>query len=147
MTAETRKALSGLLAGTVFGIGLGISQMANPEKVLAFLDLFGDWDPSLLFTMAAAVLVTFIGYRLVLHRGPVFGGALHLPGNTQIDRRLIGGAAIFGVGWGLAGYCPGPAVTGLASGSVEPYYFLAAMFAGSQFERIWLAQKVARATR
>ena len=132
--------LSGLFAGAVFGLGLAVSQMANPEKVLAFLDVFGDWDPSLLFTMGSAVLVTLAGYRWVLQRGPVFEGELHLPTNTQIDRQLLTGAAIFGVGWGMAGYCPGPAVTGIASGMAEPFIVIAAMLAGTQFERLWLVR-------
>ena len=141
MSRAIKVPLSGLLAGTIFGAGLGVSQMANPEKVLGFLDVFGNWDPSLLFTMASAVLVTFAGYRWVLHHGPVFEDKLHLPSNTQVDRRLILGAAIFGVGWGLAGYCPGPAVTGIASGTAEPFIFLAALIAGNQIERLWLVQR------
>lgn len=132
--------LSGLLAGTVFGMGLAVSQMANPEKVIAFLDIFGNWDPSLLFTMAAAVMTTFVGYRWVLHRGAIFETKLQLPTNTVVDRRLLVGAAVFGIGWGMAGYCPGPAVTGLASGIAEPFIFLVAMLAGSQVERLWLVR-------
>lgn len=130
--------LTGLVSGTVFGLGLSLSQMANPEKILAFLDIFGDWDPSLLLTMAASILVTSIGYRIVLHKGPIFTGQFHLPMRSDIDSRLLIGAAIFGVGWGLAGYCPGPAITSLTSGSSEPLIFLAAMIAGSQLERLWL---------
>ena len=130
--------LTGLVSGVVFGLGLSLSQMTNPEKILAFLDIFGNWDPSLLFTMAASVLVTSIGYRIVLHKGPIFNGQLHLPTRSDIDTRLLLGSAIFGVGWGLAGYCPGPAITGLTSGLSEPVVFMAAMIAGSQLERLWL---------
>ena len=144
MSRALSATLSGVLAGTIFGVGLGVSQMANPEKVLAFLDVFGAWDPSLLVTMAAALIVTFAGYRWVLHKGPVFEDELHLPHNTQVDRRLLIGAAIFGTGWGLAGYCPGPALTGLASGLLEPVIFLLAMLAGSQLERLWLVRHPTR---
>ncbi|MBT8135555.1 MAG: YeeE/YedE family protein [Gammaproteobacteria bacterium] len=138
MTRNFAAPLSGLVAGIIFGAGLGISEMANPEKVLAFLDVLGNWDPSLLFTMGGAVGVTFLGYRLVLHRGPVFEQQPHLPTKTDIDRQLLAGAAVFGIGWGLAGYCPGPAVTGLGSGVLEPVLFVAAMLVGSQVERLWL---------
>ena len=134
---KTRMAwnFSSLVAGIVFGLGLSISQMTNPEKVLSFLDLFGDWDPSLLFTMGSAVVVTFLGYRMVLNRGPVFGDKLHLPGKSDIDIRLLSGALIFGVGWGLAGYCPGPAITGISSGLTEPVIFVAAMVLGALTEK------------
>ena len=141
MNTRVSLPLAGLLSGTVFGLGLSVSQMANPEKVLSFLDIFGRWDPSLLFTMAAAIIVTSIGYRLVFHRGPVLGGKLHLPTRSDIDTRLLLGSAIFGVGWGLAGYCPGPAVTGITTGLLEPVLFLTAMIAGSQLERLWLMRR------
>ena len=127
--------LSGLVAGIVFGLGLSISQMTNPEKVQSFLDLFGNWDPSLLFTMGSAVVVTFLGYRMVLNRGPVFGEKLHLPGKSDIDMRLLSGALIFGVGWGFAGYCPGPAITGISGGLTEPVIFVAAMVLGAFAEK------------
>jgi len=117
--------------GLVFGLGLVVSMMMDPLKVLSFLDVAGDWDPSLLLVMAAALVVTTLGYRLVLRRaGPVMGERFHLPGLKDIDARLIGGAALFGVGWGIVGFCPGPAVTAL---TVEPQrvgLFLLAMVAG-----------------
>ena len=122
--------LAGLLAGTVFGLGLAVSQMTNPEKVLNFLDVLGTWDPSLIFTMGGAVVVTFIGYRLVIGGRPLFAAEQQVPTNRVIDTRLVTGAAIFGLGWGMAGYCPGPAVTGLASGRLEPVLFLAAVYVG-----------------
>ena len=125
-----RTTLAGLLAGAVFGLGLGVSQMTNPEKVLNFLDLIGTWDPSLIFTMGGAVIVTFIGYRLVIGGTPLFAAEQQVPTNRAIDTRLVTGAAIFGMGWGMAGYCPGPAVTGLASGSLEPVLFLGAVYVG-----------------
>jgi uncharacterized membrane protein YedE/YeeE len=133
--------LIGLLSGLIFGVGLGIAQMTNPEKVIAFLDLAKDWDPSLVFTMAAAVMVSILGYRWILKRGPVLSDRLYLPTRSDVDRRLILGSAIFGIGWGLAGYCPGPAVTALTSGSSEPIVFLAAMLAGSQLERLGLLRR------
>ena len=120
-----------LLAGTLFGLGLAISQMINPRKVLAFLDITGDWDPSLAFTMGGALLVTAAGYRLVLRRpGPVLAASFHLPAKTTVDGRLLAGAALFGVGWGLGGYCPGPAISALALGTAEPWIFIIAMLAG-----------------
>lgn len=109
--------------------------MTNPEKVLAFLTLLSDWDPSLLLVMAAAVVVTFIGYRFALRRGPLFAARHRLPSKQKLDKRLLIGAAMFGIGWGLAGYCPGPAVAGLLSGSLEPIIFLTALLAGSEVAR------------
>lgn len=120
-----------LLAGVLFGAGLSVSQMINPQKVQAFLDLAGDWDPSLALTMAGALLVTAIGYRLVLKRPrPLLGDAFQLPAQQLIDRRLLLGAALFGIGWGLGGYCPGPAIAALALGTLEPWLFMGAMLVG-----------------
>ena len=102
------KNLTSLLTGCIFGLGLAISQMINPEKVIAFLDIFGDWDPSLALVLFAAVVVSFLGFRLTIKQPqPVFGEAFHIPTRRDFNRPLILGAAIFGVGWGLAGYCPG----------------------------------------
>ena len=101
--------LMNLLLGLLFGVGLVVSGMSDPAKVLNFLDLAGTWDPSLAFVMAGGVLVAFVGYRLVFSRGkPLLDGAFHLPTSTKIDGRLVAGAAIFGIGWGLGGFCPGP---------------------------------------
>lgn len=127
--------VAALLAGTVFGLGLGVAQMTNPEKVLAFLTLTSAWDASLLLVMGAAVAVTVLGYRIVLRRKPIFATRHSLPTRQTIDKRLLGGAALFGIGWGLAGYCPGPALAGLLSGSSEPLVFLAALLAGSELAR------------
>ncbi len=140
MNAKITFPLAGLLCGSVFGLGLAVSQMTNPEKVLGFLDVFGHWDPSLLMTMLGAVVVTTIGYRVVLHRGSVLKGVLHLPTRSDIDTRLLLGSAIFGIGWGLAGYCPGPVLTGIANDIREPLVFIVAMIAGSQLEKLWLRQ-------
>ena len=120
--------------GLIFGLGLVIAGMSNPAKVLNFLDVAGIgsgvWDPSLAFVLAGAIAVTFVGYKLVLRRGqPIFGETFHLPTAQDIDARIIAGPAIFGIGWGLAGFCPGPAFTALTSG-VPAAIFVAAMLAG-----------------
>jgi uncharacterized membrane protein YedE/YeeE len=124
-------ALSALAAGILFGLGLAISQMTNPAKVLAFLDIAGDWDPSLALVMAGAVAVSFIAFRVakVRHR-PFFGDTFQLPTRRDIDMPLIAGSILFGVGWGLVGFCPGPAITALVSGQGKVFLFLAAMLAG-----------------
>jgi uncharacterized membrane protein YedE/YeeE len=123
--------LYALLAGFVFGIGLLLSGLANPAKVLAFLDLAGGWDPSLLFVMGGALLVTAPAFALAARRGRTLGGApLQLPPKGRIDRRLVLGSLVFGIGWGLAGYCPGPALVSLAWGGVKPLLFVGAMVAG-----------------
>ena len=131
--------------GLIFGLGLLISGMSNPAKVLNFLDVggiaTGTWDASLAFVMAGAVAVTFIGYKLVLKRSqPIFGGKFHLPGKAEIDPRIIVGPAIFGVGWGLAGFCPGPAFTALGFGTKAALLFVAAMLAGMVLAR-WIARR------
>jgi uncharacterized membrane protein YedE/YeeE len=119
------------LSGLLFGLGLVVSGMADPAKVLNFLDIAGIWDPSLAFVLAGATGTTFVGYRLVLaRRRPLFAPAFQLPTATRIDGRLLTGAAIFGVGWGLAGFCPGPAVTSLALGAPGTLAFVPAMLVG-----------------
>lgn len=126
-----------LLVGLLFGVGLVISGMANPAKVLNFLDLFGTWDPSLAFVMGGAVAVAFVGFRLVLGRGrPVFDTTFHLPTKQDIDRPLVLGAALFGIGWGLGGFCPGPAFVALGLGAPGTYAFVPAMLVG-----IWAARR------
>lgn len=113
-----RQIVTALVAGLIFGIGLCISGLANPAKVLNFLDVAGTWDPSLLCVMAGAAGTTALGYRLVLRRqAPLLGGSFQLPTSVDIDWRLAVGAAIFGIGWGLCGICPGPAVVAL---TIEP---------------------------
>ncbi len=120
-----------LLAGVLMGLGLAVSGMINPAKVLNFLDLAGDWDPTLVIVMASALLTTMVGYRLVLRREtPLFAASYSLPGRREIDLRLITGAALFGFGWGLAGFCPGPAIAALTSLRAEPFIFVAAMAVG-----------------
>jgi uncharacterized membrane protein YedE/YeeE len=130
--------LVNLSLGLLFGVGLVVSGMSDPAKVLNFLDVFGNWDPSLAFVMAGAVLVAFAGYRLVLKRNrPVMAGTFHLPTKTDFDRRLVAGAAIFGIGWGLGGFCPGPAFTALGLARPGVLVFLPAMVAG-----IWVARSL-----
>ena len=123
--------ISALIAGLVVGLGLVISEMTNPAKVLAFLDILGDWDPSLAFVMGAALLVTAVGYRLVWTRQqPIFAERFQVPGNRQIDTQLAIGALLFGIGWGLVGLCPGPAISALSFGGTPILVFMAAMAAG-----------------
>lgn len=121
-----------LVAGGLFGLGLSVSQMINPAKVIGFLDVSGGWDPSLALVLIAAVAVSSVGYRLALRRTQPFSAdVFHLPTRKNVDLRLTTGALIFGIGWGLAGYCPGPAIVAAAIGHAEPYLFIAAMIAGS----------------
>lgn len=120
-----------LLAGLVFGIGLIISGMTDPSKVIGFLDLAGAWDPSLGFVMGGAILVGLVAFRFAARRDrTLLGDAMRLPTATHIDRRLVLGGLAFGAGWGLAGYCPGPALASLASGGSKPLIFAGAMVAG-----------------
>lgn len=128
----------GFASGLVFGLGLIVSGMADPAKVLNFLDLAGTWDPSLAFVMGGAVVVTFIGYRLVLARkAPLLMGSFDVPASKQIDLSLVGGAAMFGIGWGIGGFCPGPALTALPLLAPGTLVFVSAMFIG-----LWAGQRV-----
>ena len=125
------KALMALLAGTVFGVGLAMSGMTDTAKVLGFLDITGAWDPDLMFVMGGAVAVTLACFPLVLKKtGPVFGDSFQVPTNRVIDRRLLTGAALFGLGWGIYGYCPGPALSALVYGDIKTVLFVLAMLAG-----------------
>lgn len=126
--------------GLIFGVGLIVSGMSDPAKVLNFLDVggipAGTWDASLAFVMAGAVAVTFVGFGRVLKRArPFFAERFYLPTRADIDRRIVIGPAIFGIGWGLAGFCPGPALTALGFGSSSAFVFVAAMFAGMVLAR------------
>jgi len=123
--------ITAFLAGLIFGTGLILSGMTNPAKVLAFLDVTGLWDPSLAFVMVGAILVAAIGFRFAGERGrSLFGGRLHIPGAIGIDKRLVLGSLTFGAGWGLVGYCPGPAIAALAVGGKPTLMFIGAMVAG-----------------
>lgn len=123
--------LAALVAGLIFGLGLTISQMINPQKVLGFLDFTGNWDPSLALVMASALATTFVGYRFVLRAPePLFADRFRLPERKDIDTRLVVGAGTFGAGWGLVGLCPGPAIAILTLSGGEGLTFAAAMIAG-----------------
>ena len=131
------KVISSFAVGLLFGLGLLVSQMANPAKVLAFLDIFGDWDPSLALVMAGAVVISALGYVLARRRGtPVLATKLEIPTRRELDPRLILGAAIFGIGWGLVGLCPGPALTILTIAPWQAGLFVAAMLAGMALFRL-----------
>ena len=133
------------VSGLLFGLGLVVSGLINPAKVLNFLDITGTWDASLALTMAAAVVTTGLGYRLALAKpAPLFGGSFHVPTATAIDARLITGAALFGIGWGTVGYCPGPAIAALSGGSVSTFVFVAAMLAGMATARAGAVANFAR---
>lgn len=135
------------IAGLLFGAGVTVSGMVNPMKVLNFMDIAGQWDPTLLFVMGAGLAVTFIGYRLVLARAkPVFAAAFTLPSSRLIDARLVGGAALFGIGWGLTGFCPGPAIASLAFRHWQSYLFVAAMVAGMIAARYIIARPASGGT-
>ena len=124
--------LVALATGLLFGLGLGFAQMIDPQRVIGFLDVTGNWDPTLAFVMGGAVAVTVASFRLILRRpAPVLGGKFFVPNRGDIDRPLVLGAALFGVGWGLGGYCPGPAIAALGLGTANPVVFLIAMVLGS----------------
>jgi uncharacterized membrane protein YedE/YeeE len=119
------------LIGVIFGTGIVLSGMANPAKVINFFDIAGTWDPSLAFVMGGALIVTAIGYRVVFGRErPLYEGRFNLPTARNLDARLIGGSALFGVGWGISGFCPGGALPALGTGIPEVFIFTAAMLAG-----------------
>ena len=129
--------ISAFACGLLFGLGLIVSQMVNPAKVLAFLDIFGNWDPSLALVMGAAVAVSALGYVIARQRRtPLFAPRLEISTRRDLDPRLIGGAALFGVGWGLAGFCPGPALVALTFGPLHVFVFVAAMIAGMALFRV-----------
>ncbi|MBU4531311.1 MAG: YeeE/YedE family protein [Hoeflea sp.] len=127
-----QKLISSGLIGAIFGLGIAISGMANPAKVLNFFDVAGTWDPSLIFVMGGALITTALGYLLVFgaRKKPVFDAEFHLPGNKAIDSRLIAGSATFGIGWGIAGFCPGGAIPALGFGGVSVIAFTGAMVIG-----------------
>ena len=126
-----------LLAGALFGLGLAVSGMTDPDKVLNFLDIAGRWDPSLALVMGGALAVALPGFAWVRRRGVAFAGDAIPPGPApRLDARLLVGSTLFGIGWGIAGYCPGPALASLAHGALEPMVFVLALLAGSQAARV-----------
>lgn len=142
------------LIGLVFGVGIMISGMANPAKVLNFFDFAGSWDPSLIFVMGGALVTTFIGYRFVLPRqqdaqpvaNPLMDVRFHLPTKRSLDARLIGGSALFGIGWGIAGFCPGGALPALGTGIPAVLIFTAALLAGIFLAKFAMKLVAGRAT-
>ncbi len=137
---------SALLLGLLFGVGILLSGMGNPAKVLNFFDVAGAWDPSLAFVMGGALLVNTIGTRVALARGkPLLDSVFHMPQRTQIDAPLLGGAAVFGLGWGMSGFCPGGLLPVLGLGRVEPLLFFAGLIFGMLAARFAQARGVASA--
>jgi uncharacterized membrane protein YedE/YeeE len=129
--------VAALLTGFVFGAGLAAADMTNPAKVQNFLDFFGSWDPSLAFVMGVALAVAAVGFAVSRRRpAPLFGEAFEFPTRRDLDAELLGGAALFGVGWGLAGFCPGPALAALVEGVFAVYAFVLAMLAGMALHRL-----------
>lgn len=139
--------ISAFLVGLIFGVGIAVSGMINPAKVLNFFDVAGTWDPSLIFVMGGALITTFLGYRFVLRRpAPLLEPKFMLPTARDIDARLIGGSAVFGLGWGIAGFCPGAALPALGSGKWEVVAFVVALIAGIWVARMAQARSAGRAT-
>lgn len=127
-----------LIIGLIFGLGLIVSGMADPSKVLNFLDLAGDWDPSLAFVMGGAIVVGLFAFRFASRmQKSLLGEAMRLPTATNLDRRLIAGSLLFGIGWGLGGYCPGPALVSLTMGNPKSIIFIVAMLAGMMIFEVW----------
>jgi len=131
-----------LISGILFGIGLTLSQMTNPYKVLNFLDIAGNWDPSLIFVMLGALAVTMISFRFILKRSyPLFDKQFYIVAKNEIDKPLVMGSAIFGIGWGIAGYCPGPVIAGLGLGNSESVVMILAIYFGFVIHRYLFASK------
>ncbi|WP_313618415.1 YeeE/YedE family protein [Agrobacterium sp.] len=139
MSRNLFQILSALAAGITFGFGLSLSGMLNPARVQGFLDVFGAWDPSLAFVLGGAVLVAFIGVQVMKRlRHPAFDDSFHLPANQRIDAPLLIGSALFGLGWGIGGFCPGPAVASLSVGIPQTVLFVITMLAGMALhDRLW----------
>lgn len=138
-----RNLLPGLIVGVIFGAGLALSDMVNPARVQAFLDVAGAWDPTLAFVMGAALLPSAIAYLIRRRMArPLLGERFSIPESRALDRPLLLGAALFGIGWGLVGFCPGPAVAGLVLGAWQPWLFVAAMLVGMALHRLFAATGV-----
>jgi uncharacterized membrane protein YedE/YeeE len=125
------KLILALIAGIIFGLGLSVSQMINPDKVLGFLDISGNWDPSLALVMAGALAVAIPGFKWARrHDTPLLGSRFHITNKSRLDKPLLSGAALFGIGWGMTGYCPGPAFASLALGNQEAVIMVVSIYAG-----------------
>jgi uncharacterized membrane protein YedE/YeeE len=134
--------LIALCSGFIFGLGLSLSQMIDRQRVLGFLDIWGDWDSTLLFVLLGAVATTLITFRFVLKMPhPIMAKEFKLPTKTVVDQPLVIGAIIFGIGWGISGYCPGPALTSILSGSGNPILFIAAFIFGSLLQSLYIKPK------
>lgn len=131
MNNKMKISLVSLLVGFLFSLGLGLAGMTQPEKIINFLNVFGDWDPSLIFVMVGGIAVHFVTYRWIRRRSsPLLTTKWHIPNKKEVTSSLVIGSLLFGIGWGLAGYCPGPAVTSLATFSLSPVVFVFSMIAG-----------------
>ena len=123
--------IASFVIGLIFGLGLIVGGMTDPSKVIGFLDITGSWDPSLAFVMGGALLVGVIAFRFARHRtANFFGGAIRMPTKNDIDKRMVIGSLLFGIGWGMAGFCPGPAITSIGTGNTKALLFVLAMVAG-----------------
>lgn len=132
-----KNAVAALVVGFIFAMGLGLSGMTQPQKVIGFLDLFGQWDPSLIFVMAGAILVHFVTYKLIRKKSsPLLSSQWHVPTKKEITPALLMGSFIFGIGWALGGFCPGPAITSVASFNKMPVIFVVSMLVGMLFFRL-----------
>lgn len=151
MNRPRAQAATAFAAGLLFGVGLVVSGMTQPQKVLAFLDVFGDFDPSLLLVMGGAVTVHALAYTFTMRRSaPLFAASFAVPTRRDVDAKLLLGAAIFGVGWGLSGYCPGPSIVSLAAGATPVLLFVSAMLTGmlltSKLETVWTQRQSSQPT-
>jgi uncharacterized protein len=136
MSHTTLRNLAALACGVVFGLGLSLAQMTNPDKVLNFLDISANWDPSLLLVLGGAVVISTVGYAWVFQRNaPLWDRQFHLPLATAIDAPLLLGSALFGIGWGLSGYCPGPAIASLGFGNPEALWVVPSILVGAALQR------------
>ncbi|ARO23706.1 hypothetical protein CO659_25500 [Rhizobium sp. S9] len=139
MNRNIYKFVAALASGIVFGVGLSLSGMLNPVRIQGFLNVFGAWDPSLAFVLGGAVIVAFYGVQVMKRlRHPAFDDSFHVPTSRRIDAPLVVGSALFGLGWGIGGFCPGPAVASLSVGLPQPFLFVIAMLVGmTLYDRVW----------
>lgn len=142
-----RKNLAAFVSGVLFAVGLVVSGMTQPQKIISFLDFFGQWDPSLMFVMAGAIAVHMIAYRYIAKKpAPLFDSQFHVPQSKEITSQLVIGSALFGLGWGLGGFCPGPSLTAASAGSSSALLFVAAMVSGMFAYRFYERLKFPKTT-